>query len=185
MSFREELKQSNDPMIVKIRNYLFSRNDLNKQLDRDDKNIHDCMTFVHHEIYFNIIKEKYKEEGLLPVVGEDEYIYSLVVHYLDEDIDMDMINNDMANIKFVMPGEVKAAKDEQEIEKAISKKYENEYKKIKEQVAKEYRQELKQQMEAEREQKRLEKERKRREREQRELAKKKAIEGQMNLFEDI
>lgn len=185
MSFREEISKSNDPMIIKIRNYLFARNDLNHQLDKEDKNIHDCMTFVHHEIYEKIVKGQYKEDGLVPVVGEDEFVFSCIVHYLDEDIDMDKINKEMKGIKFVIPGEQKAAREEKEIEKEISKKYEAKYKKIKNDVAVKYRKELEEQEKAEKEQKRLEKEQKRREKEQKELEKKKLLEGQMNLFEDL
>lgn len=172
-------------MVVKIRDYLFSRNDLNQQLDKEDKNIHDCMVFIHHELYFNVIKKNYKEEGLVPIIGEDNYIYNIVVHYLDEDIDMDMINKEMKGVKFVIPGEQKAARDEKIIEKEISKKYEARYKKVKDKVAKDYMKELKMQAEAEKEKIRLEKERKRREKERKELEKKKVLEGQLRLFEEI
>lgn len=185
MSFREEITKSGDPMIVKIRNYLFSRNDLNQQLDKEDKNIHDCMVFIHHELYFNVIKKNYKEEGLVPIIGEDNHIYNIVIHYLDEDIDMDKINKEMKGIRFVIPGEQKAARDEKAIEKEISKKYEARYKKIKDKVANDFREELKQQSEAEKEKKRLEKEQKRREKEQKALEKKKELEGQLRLFEEI
>ena len=101
MSFKEQLENSNDSMIIMIKNYLLSRNDASKLLEKENKNIEDMMLFVGHELYVKYLKGK-NNHRMACVAGPDEELYGIVMHYLDEDdIDMKKIENEMSRISFV------------------------------------------------------------------------------------
>ena len=51
MSFKQQLENSNDSMIVMIKNYLLSRNDTSSLLEKENKNIDDMMLFIGHDLY--------------------------------------------------------------------------------------------------------------------------------------
>lgn len=103
MSFKQQLENSNDSMIVMIKNYLLSRNDTSNLLEKENKNIDDMMLFIGHELYVKHLEGK-SNQHLACVTGPDEELYGIVMHYLDEDIDMDAIKKKMENIMLMHPG---------------------------------------------------------------------------------
>ena len=101
MNFLEQMQDSNDPMIVMIKNHLSSRNDTSELLKKENKNIEDMMLFIGHELYVKYLKGK-NNHRMACVAGPDEELYGIVMHYLDEDdIDMKKIENEMSRISFV------------------------------------------------------------------------------------
>ena len=101
MNFLEQMQDSNDPMIVMIKNHLLSRNDTCELLKKENKNIEDMMLFIGHELYVKYLKGK-NNHRMACVAGPDEELYGIVMHYLDEDdIDMKKIENEMSRISFV------------------------------------------------------------------------------------
>ena len=101
MNFLEQMQDSNDPMIVMIKNHLLSRNDTSELLKKENKNIEDMMLFIGHELYVKYLKGK-NNHRMACVAGPDEELYGIVMHYLDEDdIDMKKIENEMSRISFV------------------------------------------------------------------------------------
>ena len=95
------MQDSNDPMIVMIKNHLLSRNDTSELLKKENKNIEDMMLFIGHELYVKYLKGK-NNHRMVCVAGPDEELYGIVMHYLDEDdIDMKKIENEMSRISFV------------------------------------------------------------------------------------
>ena len=101
MNFLEQMQDSNDPMIVMIKNHLLSRNDTSELLKKENKNIEDMMLFIGHELYVKYLKGK-NNNSVACVAGPDEELYGIVMHYLDEDdIDMKKIENEMSRISFV------------------------------------------------------------------------------------
>ena len=101
MNFLEQMQDSNDPMIVMIKNHLLSRNDTSELLKKENKNIEDMMLFIGHELYVKHLKGK-NNHRMACVAGPDEELYGIVMHYLDEDdIDMKKIENEMSRISFV------------------------------------------------------------------------------------
>ena len=88
MNFLEQMQDSNDPMIVMIKNHLLSRNDTSELLKKENKNIEDMMLFIGHELYVKYLKGK-NNHRMACVAGPDEELYGIVMHYLDED-DIDM-----------------------------------------------------------------------------------------------
>lgn len=101
MNFLEQMQDSNDSMIVMIKNHLLSRNDTSELLKKENKNIEDMMLFIGHELYVKYLKGK-NNHRMACVAGPDEELYGIVMHYLDEDdIDMKKIENEMSRISFV------------------------------------------------------------------------------------
>lgn len=101
MSFLDQMQNSNDPMIVMIKNHLLSRNDTSELLKKENKNIEDMMLFIAHELYDKYLKGK-EHQRMACIGGPDEELYGIVMHYLDEDdIDMKKIENEMSNVSFV------------------------------------------------------------------------------------
>ncbi len=101
MNFLEQIQNSNDPMIVMIKNHLLSRNDTSELLKKENKNIEDMMLFIGHELYVKHLKGK-EHRRMECIAGQDEELYGIVIHYLDEDdIDMKKIEDEMSKISFV------------------------------------------------------------------------------------
>lgn len=125
MNFLEQMQDSNDPMIVMIKNHLLSRNDTSELLKKENKNIEDMMLFIGHELYVKYLKGK-NNHRMACVAGPDEELYGIVMHYLDEDdIDMKKIENEMSRISFVNreqknPNqEEKIPKNEEKVQKIL------------------------------------------------------------------
>ena len=125
MNFLEQMQDSNDPMIVMIKNHLLSRNDTNELLKKENKNIEDMMLFIGHELYVKYLKGK-NNHRMACVAGPDEELYGIVMHYLDEDdIDMKKIENEMSRISFVNQEqknpnqEEKNPKNEEKVQKIL------------------------------------------------------------------
>ena len=119
------MQDSNDPMIVMIKNHLLSRNDTSELLKKENKNIEDMMLFIGHELYVKYLKGK-NNHRMACVAGPDEELYGIVMHYLDEDdIDMKKIENEMSRISFVNreqknPNqEEKIPKNEEKVQKIL------------------------------------------------------------------
>ena len=125
MNFLEQMQDSNDPMIVMIKNHLLSRSDTSELLKKENKNIEDMMLFIGHELYVKYLKGK-NNHRMACVAGPDEELYGIVMHYLDEDdIDMKKIENEMSRISFVNreqknPNqEEKIPKNEEKVQKIL------------------------------------------------------------------
>lgn len=125
MNFLEQMQDSNDPMIVMIKNHLLSRNDTSELLKKENKNIEDMMLFIGHELYVKYLKGK-NNHRMACVAGPDEELYGIVMHYLDEDdIDMKKIENEMSRISFVnqeqknLNQEEKIPKNEEKMQKIL------------------------------------------------------------------
>lgn len=82
MSFEEELKNTTNPWIKQIGEYLISREDIQENLKKENKSLDECFRFILNEIANQYRKNNEKE---LYVYGKDEKIYALAVHYYDED----------------------------------------------------------------------------------------------------
>lgn len=82
MSFEEELKNTTNPWIKQIGEYLISREDIQENLKKENKSLDECFRFILNEIANQYRKNNEKE---LYVYGKDEEIYALAVHYYDED----------------------------------------------------------------------------------------------------
>lgn len=78
---KAEMDSSQNPWIKKIGNYLLSRNDLEDKLNNQNKSLKECFDYILIEI----AKQSVKEGVTGYAAGEDDEIYSLAVHYFDED----------------------------------------------------------------------------------------------------
>ena len=78
-----ELKKAKNPWIVKIGNYLLSREDIKGNLKKEKKSLDECFTYIINEL---AKKAKESQQGRVGFAsGEDEELYALAVHYYDED----------------------------------------------------------------------------------------------------
>ena len=81
--FEMELKKAKNPWIVKIGNYLLSREDIKGNLKKEKKSLDECFTYIINEL---AKKAKESQQGRVGFAsGEDEELYALAVHYYDED----------------------------------------------------------------------------------------------------
>lgn len=79
--FNSELNKAKNPWIKRIGNYLLSREDLHENLKKENKSLKECFDYILIEL-----SKKCKREGKTGyIAGDDEEIYSLAVHYYDED----------------------------------------------------------------------------------------------------
>lgn len=81
--FNEELSQATNMWIVRIGNYLKSRDDLQHNLEKENKSLEECFRYVLNELANKARKNQQNNVGY--VAGDDEEIYELAVHYYDED----------------------------------------------------------------------------------------------------
>lgn len=75
MSFEEQLKEIKNPSIIKIAEYLKSRNDVN--LDKQNKNLDEMWKYIQEEAR--------KQATNNCACIEDEVVFGWAVHYYDED----------------------------------------------------------------------------------------------------
>lgn len=79
--FKQELEKAKNPWIKRIGNYLLSREDVHENLKKQDKSLQKCFDYILIEL-----SKKCTREGNIGYIsGDDEEIYSLAVHYYDED----------------------------------------------------------------------------------------------------
>lgn len=79
--FNEELKKAKNPWIKRIGKYLLARDDLKDNLKKENKSLRECFDYILIEL-----SKKCKREGNVGfIAGDDEEIYSMAVHYYDED----------------------------------------------------------------------------------------------------
>lgn len=81
--FNEELASAKNMWVVRIGNYLKSRDDLHRNLEKDNKSLDECFRYVLNELAEKA--KKTKEGNVGYVAGDDTEIYELAVHYYDED----------------------------------------------------------------------------------------------------
>ena len=79
--FKNELKQTKNPWIKRIGEYLLSRSDLHENLKKEDKSLNKCFDYILIEL-----SKKCKKDGNVGyAAGDDEELYAMAVHYYDED----------------------------------------------------------------------------------------------------
>lgn len=81
--FKEELKKAENPWIKRIGDYLLSREDVHENLKKEKKSLDECFQYVLNQLAKKA--EKSKQNGVGFVSGDDQELYSLAVHYYDED----------------------------------------------------------------------------------------------------
>ena len=79
--FEEELKNVKNPWIIRIGNYLKTREDMYVNLKKENKSLDECFRYVLDELS----KQAVREGQISYASGDDEEIYVLAVHYYDED----------------------------------------------------------------------------------------------------
>ena len=79
--FNKELKAAKNPWIKRIGNYLLSRDDIQKNLNKKNKSLDECFNYVLNEISKKCVKNG--NVGYAP--GDDQELFDLAVHYYDED----------------------------------------------------------------------------------------------------
>lgn len=157
--FNSELNKVKNPWIKRIGNYLLSREDLHENLKKENKSLKECFDYILIEL-----SKKCKREGKTGyIAGDDEEIYSLAVHYYDED-DIKVGKKDFttnadgsADAKKLNPVQKSATKetDQKVIDQAVAvalatyKREEKEKEKRKKEEAKKKREEMKAKKEAE------------------------------------
>lgn len=77
MTFEEELKKLNNPIINIIAEYLMSRQDIQENLKKPNKSL--------EEMYEYILSEAKKKAVQNCAAMTDEEVFGLAVHYYDED----------------------------------------------------------------------------------------------------
>lgn len=79
--FEKELADAKNPWIIRIGNHLKSRDDLEKNLKKENKSLDECFRYVLDELS----KKSIRENNIGYIAGDDEEIYNLAIHYYDED----------------------------------------------------------------------------------------------------
>lgn len=79
--FEEELKNAKNPWIIRIGNYLKTREDMYVNLKKENKSLDECFRYVLDELS----KQAVRDGQISYASGDDEEIYALAVHYYDED----------------------------------------------------------------------------------------------------
>lgn len=79
--FEKELKETKNPWIKRIGEYLLSRNDLHENLKKENKSLKECFDYILVELS----KKCVKDGGVGYVAGDDEELFAMAVHYYDED----------------------------------------------------------------------------------------------------
>lgn len=163
--FKKELEKTDNPWIKRIGNYLLSRDDMKENLKKENKSLKECFDYILIEL-----SKKCKREGKAGfIAGDDEELFSMAVHYYDEDdIKVDKKNfttnaDGSADPKKLSPGQKPAKKnqeakeiDQKVIDQAVAtalEKYKQEEKEkqmLKKEEAKKKREALKAKKEAER-----------------------------------
>jgi hypothetical protein len=188
MSFKEEIEKSNDPMVIKIKEYLFSRNDVSKLLEKSDKNIEDCILYVNYAVFNKFINPKIKhhshkmERNWESTHVDESFVYSSVMHYLDEDINMSMIKKEMESIIVGTPNQNAINDNSSLIRESIEKEYQQKFESEIEQAKRDAAAEVKKEIQEERQKKKEEQEARKKEKELEKELKKKQEQRQMSLF---
>lgn len=79
--FYEELKNTTNPWVKRIGEYLLTRDDLKDNLSKENKTLSECFDYV----LIQLSKKAEKIDGVRYAAGDDAEIYALAVHYYDED----------------------------------------------------------------------------------------------------
>lgn len=81
MTFEEQLKAETNPWVIRIGQYLQSRNDLKDNLNKENKSLKECFDYILQELS----KKAVTEDSVGYVAGDDDELFGLAVHYYDED----------------------------------------------------------------------------------------------------
>lgn len=81
--FNKELKAAKNPWVKRIGNYLLSRDDIKTNLEKENKSLDECFQYILNELANKA--KKNQQNGVGFVSGDDEELYTLAVHYYDED----------------------------------------------------------------------------------------------------
>lgn len=144
---KAEMDSSQNPWIKKIGNYLLSRNDLEDKLNNQNKSLKECFDYILIEIS----KKSVKEGVTGYAAGDDDEIYSLAVHYFDED-NLEIEKKDFttnadgsAELSRLMPKKQDVKEHVKDIDAIVNQKVKAELEKIREEekVKKQKREELK------------------------------------------
>ena len=144
---KAEMDSSQNPWIKKIGNYLLSRNDLEDKLNNQNKSLKECFDYILIEIS----KQSVKEGVTGYAAGEDDEIYSLAVHYFDEDnLEIGKKNfttnaDGSVELSRLMPKKQDVKEHAKDIDAIVNQKVKAELEKIREEekVKKQKREELK------------------------------------------
>lgn len=79
--FKDELESEKNPWIKRIGNYLLSREDMHNNLQKENKTLKECFTYILNEL----AKKAVRDKGVGYAAGDDEELFALAVHYYDED----------------------------------------------------------------------------------------------------
>ncbi|MFR1687983.1 MAG: Cas9 inhibitor AcrIIA9 family protein [Massilimicrobiota timonensis] len=79
--FMNELKNTTNPWIKRIGEYLLSRDDMQDNLKKENKSLKECFDYILIELS----KQSKREGNIGYAAGDDEIIYGMAVHYYDED----------------------------------------------------------------------------------------------------
>ena len=122
MNLLEQMQESNDPMIIAIKDHLLSRNDTKELLEKDNKNVSDMKAFITYSVFENYVKNDNSSQRAGCAVLKDEDVFSFAMHYLDEDdIDMKEIEKKMSRTLRRPP----VVQNTQQKAKKVEKKEEN------------------------------------------------------------
>lgn len=79
--FNEELRKAKNPWIQRIGNYPLSRDDIRENLKKENKSLKECFEYILIQL-----SEKAVRDGNVGyAAGDDEELYTMAVHYYDED----------------------------------------------------------------------------------------------------
>ena len=81
--FLKELNETKQPWIIRIGEYLLSREDIHENLKKENKSLTECFNYVLIQISKQA--QKVPGHGFSAACGDDGELYSLAVHYYDED----------------------------------------------------------------------------------------------------
>lgn len=79
--FNEELKKAKNPWIQRIGNYLLSRDDIRENLKKENKSLKECFDYILIQLSENAVRDG----NVGYAAGDDEELYTMAVHYYDED----------------------------------------------------------------------------------------------------
>lgn len=81
--FEEDLEKQNNSAIIKIANYLLTRDDITDNLKKGNKSLGGMWQYILQEMSNKYIKKNGIKNG--GIGCNDEEVYALAVHYYDED----------------------------------------------------------------------------------------------------
>lgn len=101
MKFNKELKECKDNNILKVANYLASRDDIKNNLEKENKSLKEMWQYIMSQA------RQMAKGGSICV--DDETVYAWAVHYYDEDnLKVDKVNSIQSKESNIEKNEPKA-----------------------------------------------------------------------------